>query len=252
MGLWEDYWQARSDLVFDYKAETAVLLQELRSNGAQTVLSLGCGTGPYLRRLVREGIQGSGVDWNENLLKQARDSAPKMGASLHFVNSDIRSLPDLGTFDAVIAMHLTFSQDDWSRILHGARSSLRPGGLFIAGFVFRVESAENTVPVGTQDVEADLLRFSSDITLIEVDVYRVRDYYYECSMYLLAPHDTGCVVDRNDTRIYFFPSKDAIMEFLGSKGFGAFNELGEDHIGFEGIRAVLASSKLTRKGEEVR
>ncbi|MET8565960.1 class I SAM-dependent methyltransferase [Streptomyces flaveolus] len=113
------------------------------------LLDLGCGTGKSSLELARLGFDVTGVDLSPEMLRVARgkDSAEQV----EFVQADARSLPDLGTFEAVVTMGepLTYlpGEDDLAQVLHGVRRSLVPGGLFVldlptAGFQDRLAARQ--------------------------------------------------------------------------------------------------------------
>lgn len=236
--LWLECWEERNDEVYDYDAEATILASQFEKAGAKSVLSLGCGTGPYLRRLAPRGFKGTGVDIDQSLLDIGENLARKQGHLIRFVRTDIRRLPNLGMFDAAFAMHLTFSESDWLKILSSLNPLLKPGGIFVAGFVY----ADSKPGRGMKGVSADLLTLSSGKTLVELDRYFVESTYYQCSIILVEETASGVWCDRRVTNIYFFSQKAAIIDLLTSQGYTNRTELHEDDIGFPGLKAVLLKS----------
>jgi len=233
--LWLEYWQERNDEVFDYDAEATVLASQFERTGAKSVLSLGCGTGPYLHRLAPRGFEGTGVDRDQSLLDIGVNLAKQQGHAIQFVRADIRQLPNLGMFDAAFAMHLTFPESDWLKVLGSLKPLLKPGGIFVAGFVY----ADSKPIRGTKGLSADLLKLSSGKTLVEVDCHLVEDTHYECIMILVEETASGVRCDRYDTNIYFFSRRAEIIDLLTSQGYTNPTELREDDIGFPGLKAIL-------------
>lgn len=236
--LWLQYWEKRNNEVYDYDAETAVLANEFKGVSAKSILSLGCGTGPYLRRLPLKRFKGTGVDKNQLLLDIGKNLARKHGNLIQYVLADIRELPSLGIFDAAFAMHLTFSEKDWLKILRSLKPLLKPSGIFIAGFVY----ADSKPIIGTKGVFADILTLSSKKTLFELDYYFIESTHYKCSMILIEERTSGISCDKRDTNIYFFRRKAAVIDLLASQGYINSTELSEDEIGFPGLKAVLLKS----------
>ena len=236
--LWFKYWEERSCKVHEYDAETAVLLSEMRLVGAKSVLSLGCGTAPFLRRLASEGFECTGVDHDKVLLDIGEDLAGKENKSIRFVYADVRRLPTIGIFDAVIAMHLTFSESDWVKILKSLTSLIKPAGVFIAGYVYEETKLER----GTQGVISDLLVLSSGHALVEVDRFSVESGYYQVSLVLMEETPSGICCDRRCAKIHFLPRKVTVMDLLRLAGYTNLVELREEDIGFPGLKAIVVKS----------
>jgi SAM-dependent methyltransferase len=235
VNLWRRHWEERNDKVFDYDEEALILASQFKEIGAKFVLSLGCGTGPLLRRLAEYGFEGTGVDRDKSLLNFGEKLARQQGHSIRFICADIRRLPKLGMFDAAFAMHLSFSVKDWTKILRCLRPLLKPGGIFLAGFVY----ADPKTPKGTKGVSADLLTLSSRKTLVEVDCYIVEETWYQCSMILIEERVSDICCNRYSTRIHFFSKKAEIINLLRPNGYTDPIELREENIGFPGLKATL-------------
>ncbi|GAA3690810.1 class I SAM-dependent methyltransferase [Lentzea roselyniae] len=143
-------------------------LAELTEGGR--VLDLACGWGRISRYLTDRGADVVGVDINETMLEAARRNAPKAT----FVAADMRELPDLGTFDAVIIWWSSFGFfDDGTDqlILRKLRENLRPGGKLLVEHAnaaqFFIEAAANPKGKTTaqrigDDVMVDTRRLSDD------------------------------------------------------------------------------------------
>lgn len=233
--LWLEYWEERNDEVYNYDAEATILASQFKKAGAKSVLSLGCGTGPCLRRLAPRGFKGTGVDRDQSLLDIGENLARKQGHLIRFVRTDIRRLPNLVIFDAAFAMHLSFPESDWLKILRSLNPLLKPGGIFVAGFLY----ADSKQGISMKGVSADLFTLPSGKTLVELDRYFVENTYYQCSMILIEETASGVRFDRRIINIYFFSQKAAIIDLLASQGYTNPTELREDDIGFPGLKAVL-------------
>lgn len=121
----------------DYDIWTRYLLEIWRREDffPETVLDLGCGTGNIAVRLLRHGIQVTGVDKSSAMLSQAERKAREAGLALPLYAMDARRLRGLGPFDGVISLcdTLSYVLSYWElcgvfrRVWHG----LKPDGLFV-------------------------------------------------------------------------------------------------------------------------
>ena len=117
---------------FHWSGAAEIVLQWLKDRGIDqgTVIDLGCGGGQWLERLIDAGYQAYGVDVSPNMLKVAKQIAPKAKLILGSF-ADI-SLPNC---DAVTAMgeplNYLNSGPAIRRTLRNVYKALRPGGVFV-------------------------------------------------------------------------------------------------------------------------
>ncbi len=105
-------------------------LTSLLPNNAR-VLDAGCGAGAVVRHLDDQGFRAEGFDFSEEMIKIARERAPKAC----FEVADVRDLHifEDESYDAVIAQALLlhFPKADCPTVLKGLVSKLKPGGYFL-------------------------------------------------------------------------------------------------------------------------
>jgi tRNA (cmo5U34)-methyltransferase len=124
---------ARAD-TFPHRAEGEGVLLDHVPRGARRILDLGTGDGRLLAllRLERPDSTGVGVDVSEPMLKAARERfADQHGIEL--VRHDLaESIPDLGSFDAVVSCFaIHHVHDARKRTLYAeVFDRLVPGGVF--------------------------------------------------------------------------------------------------------------------------
>jgi len=116
----------------------AKLLAECDLSRARSVLEIGCGTGEWLRAVVRQypGLQGIGIDEDELQVKVSNALASRDGlAQVAFLAHAINDLPPTlfpeGSFDLV---HLSFLSRyiltvDYSALARTCAALCRPGGI---------------------------------------------------------------------------------------------------------------------------
>lgn len=112
------------------QVEGLVRLLELPA-GAR-VLDLACGWGRIAVPLAQRGYRVTGLDLSETFLTMARESARAAGLDIDFRRADMREIPFVAEFDAVIMMGTAFgvleSDEEDEKVLHAVARALRPGG----------------------------------------------------------------------------------------------------------------------------
>jgi SAM-dependent methyltransferase len=105
-----------------------VLLKYCRRRTKTRFLEVGCGTGYFLRDLVRES--GFEVTGSEVYLKGLRYTKEKL-SGVELVQFDARSIPFREEFDAIGAFDVIEHIDDDEAVIASAHHALKEGGYFI-------------------------------------------------------------------------------------------------------------------------
>ena len=99
------------------------------------VLDLACGWGRVALPLAQRGYRVTGLDLSEAFLARARRDAQEAGLDIDFRRADMRQIPFVAEFDAVIMMCSSFgvleSDEEDEKVLHAVARALRPGGRFL-------------------------------------------------------------------------------------------------------------------------
>lgn len=155
------------------KQRQAVYLEFFENR--KKVVDLGCGRGEFVELLYQKGIDGVGVDINEDLIQFCRSQG------LRVVHADLfeylASLTDV-SIDGITAFqvveHLPFQQ--LPKLLDVSRNKLKPGGVFIAEtvniFCPMALSHFYVDPSHIRPLPADLLRFLCEQAGFEVYLLR--------------------------------------------------------------------------------
>ena len=109
------------------------LVPALGLKPGNSVLDLGCGPGLYAARLAQKGLRVSGVDFSQNSIDYARESARRQGLEIDYRCMDYLSLADEQRYDAVLLIYGDFcplSPQQRSRLLANVSQVLKPGGRF--------------------------------------------------------------------------------------------------------------------------
>lgn len=109
--------------------------------GSKSILELGCGTGLLTEKLFKTCPKAAvtGIDISEEMLAVARKK-PGLSGALFLARDIRRAWPGRG-YDAIVSSlclhHLSLQER--GKVIHRACRSLRPGGRFICGDIFRAE-----------------------------------------------------------------------------------------------------------------
>lgn len=121
----EDVFRGPEEFIRDRQRSYADLLR-----GHAPVLDVGCGRGELLDVLTEAGVEATGVDVDEGMVRRCREKRHPV-----LLADGIRHLSELdeGSLGAVVALqvaeHLTF--EELVRFLTGAHRALRPGGRLV-------------------------------------------------------------------------------------------------------------------------
>lgn len=169
----DDYLHFYADILDDARsdAETALIRRLLRIGPGDRVLDVPCGHGRLANRLAAAGAEVTGVDITPPFLELARDDAAGRGLSVTYLDGDVRDLPVLGPFDAVVNWFTSFGyhDDDTERaVLAGLRRVLRPGGRLGLELMNRDRVVRGRVP--GQPPPTFTVEVGDDLLVDEVDL----------------------------------------------------------------------------------
>jgi SAM-dependent methyltransferase len=139
----EDYLEIhRDDLPPDLgRAQVDDIVALLSLSPRARILDLACGHGRHAIPLARLGFQVCGYDLSQAFLDRARADAGEQGASVRWVQGDMRELPFEQEFDAAINVFTAFGYfadpEDDLRVLQEVRRTLAPGGRFLLETIHR-------------------------------------------------------------------------------------------------------------------
>jgi SAM-dependent methyltransferase len=157
-------------------------LVRLASPHGKAVLDLCCGPGRFSIALAAKGFVVTGVDRTAFLLEQARARAAAAGATIEWIQADMRNFVRPAAFDVVISMFTSFGyfddkQDDL-RVLRNILTNLKPGGACVIDVMgkervargFQATTSESladgTLLVERHEIFDDWTRIRNESTLI--------------------------------------------------------------------------------------
>lgn len=141
-----DRWAPNYDILLTtifYQTVHKRLLDCVKLPESPYVLDLGCGTGRLLTRFAKQfpNLQGVGVDFSEEMLRQAREKN-LYETRLSYMQGNAESLPfEDAQFDAVFNTISFLHYPNPERVLAEVRRVLKPQGQFhLADYSFRQET----------------------------------------------------------------------------------------------------------------
>lgn len=110
------------------------LVHSLELQAGDCVLDLGCGPGLYASRLAQAGLNVTGVDFSQNSIDYAIQSARQSGLQITYRCQNYLQLADESRFDAALLIYGDFcplAPEQRSRLLANILRALKPGGRFV-------------------------------------------------------------------------------------------------------------------------
>jgi SAM-dependent methyltransferase len=127
-----------------------------------SLLDLGCGSGEHLNRLVRYGIDCTGIDSSNDMITTAQQRFP---GKVTFIHQDIRSFDYYESFDVIICIYGTFNylhtDDDISNTLWNTYRALKDDGIAI----FEVWNAVPLEQIQTKKISPVSTAIHDDTTI---------------------------------------------------------------------------------------
>lgn len=148
-----------------YKQVLGEVYGILRATQVRSVLDIGCGTGVLGARLCAAGVEVTGLDFSDKMLKIARERMPEA----RLIQWDfVKGLPEkvkARSFDAVVCTyalhHLT--DEDKALLLREMEQCVRPGGRILIGDIaFETAAAREACRAETEDWDEDEFYLAMD------------------------------------------------------------------------------------------
>ncbi len=174
------------------------IVQLLNLAPENNILDLCCGYGRHAIPLAQRGFAVTGLDISESLLQRARSEAQAQGASVRWIQSDMRTLPFESEFDAVINIFTSFgyleNEDEDLKVLRQVQRALKPGGLFLLETVYQPRVVRSFSPHG-------IIRYPNGLIVLEERQINLLNSRNEIRISLLSP-DGRRTEHKQSMRIY--------------------------------------------------
>ncbi|PKO14045.1 MAG: class I SAM-dependent methyltransferase [Chloroflexi bacterium HGW-Chloroflexi-10] len=99
-----------------------------------SLIDLGCGPGLYTSRFAKYGLKVTGVDFSQNSINYAINSAHQQGLEITYRCQDYLQLTDEAQYDAALLIYGDFcplSPEKRTTLLANVQRLLKPGGFFV-------------------------------------------------------------------------------------------------------------------------
>lgn len=109
------------------------ILEQLDKKNSH-ILDLGCGPGLYTEKLAKKGYKVTGVDFSQNSIEYAKNSAIQNNLDVNYICKNYLDLDFKEKFDLVIMIYCDFgvlSIEERKVLLEKVYSALKPGGIFV-------------------------------------------------------------------------------------------------------------------------
>jgi SAM-dependent methyltransferase len=132
--IYDDWYEAfwRDEQMGERLDNDLQLIRELGGLGRQSrVLDMACAYGRLSNALASEGHRVTGVDTSRALLSSARRQASALGATVEYLDVDLREIALPAVYDCVLLWATSFghlAEPGDLAVLERALASLRPGG----------------------------------------------------------------------------------------------------------------------------
>ena len=153
------------------------------------ILDAGCGQGYLSRLMANRGADVVGVEPASPLFNYARKREDELRQGVRYVQADLAAMPDLGTFDAVVASMVLCAIPDWRPAMRACAEALRPGGLFV--FTLNHPCFEMLAPTWAK---AGFVRVERYFREYEIVGPHGTDFHRPLSTYLNELSALGCVL----------------------------------------------------------
>ena len=177
------------------------------------ILDVGTGTGFFACLLATQGHKVTGIDFAEEMLRNAEAAARRLGVKVRFAVMDAEA-PDFPqeSFDAVVTRNLTWTLPHLEEAYRSWYGLLVKGGLLInfdADYCHEFSDAEDIALLpdhAHKQIPADLLREGDEITL-ELCAYQKRRPEWDVRLLLDAGFSRVAVDAGVWKRIYAEPDE---------------------------------------------
>jgi SAM-dependent methyltransferase len=198
----ETFWSTLFPFMFPEPSFTAAVdnvpkIAALTGISAGNVLDLACGPGRYAVPLAQAGYTVTAVDRTRFLLEKGSHRAKLAGATVEWIECDMRDFVRPAAFDLAINVFTSFGYFDEPaenrRVLENVLASLKPGGAFFLDLLgkeclaarFQPTTAEShgdgTLLVRRQTITDDWSRIRSEWILIRdgrASAFELRHWLY--------------------------------------------------------------------------
>jgi ubiquinone/menaquinone biosynthesis C-methylase UbiE len=113
--------------IFNEFLENPCIAKLLGNIKGKKILDFGCGTGSYIKQMLKKGARIKGFDISPEMLKIAKKNYPKLELKL----GSGYKIPFKEKFDIVLSQLVVEHIKDWDKIFKEVNRVLKKGGIFV-------------------------------------------------------------------------------------------------------------------------
>jgi ubiquinone/menaquinone biosynthesis C-methylase UbiE len=133
-----DGWYESKLGAFADQVQTELAFSLLKPEKDMRILDIGCGTGNFSIKLAKMGLDVTGIDVSEKMLKVAENKAKEEGLNINFINMDAHDMIfEDNSFDAALSMAVIEFIDKPEKILNEIFRVVKKGGKILIGTINR-------------------------------------------------------------------------------------------------------------------
>ncbi len=219
--------------------ETDQIAELLGLPPGSEILDFCCGHGRHAIALAARGHHVTGQDLSAFFLERAEVDAGEAGVRLRLVHSDMRHIPFVEEFDAVINMFSAFgyleSEEEDQKVLFQVQKALKPGGRLLLETVHHTWLARNFESRGWHIG-------SGDTVVLEQREWNLLTGRNEATVTLVQPDGTS-LEHRHAMRIYTAAELVRMVTKAGLTIDTAYGALDGRDLTLDAPRVVLLASK---------
>ena len=181
------------------------------------ILDLGCGPGLYCEKLAQLGHRVTGVDFSENSISHARESAERNKLCISYRKQNYLDLEDENRYDLVMMIFTDFGvlmPQEREKLLANVLKALKPGGRFLFDVLNENFPVQKAGSRNWELAEKGFWRDKPHLALTE-------SFYYPVEQVTLTQHVV--VVESGEPEVYRFWihtfSHQELKELLEARGF---------------------------------
>jgi SAM-dependent methyltransferase len=184
------------------------------------VLEVACGTGRITVPLAAAGIQMTGLDYAEPMLRVAREKAREAGVSVHWVQADVRDFTlgwkfNLIYFPANSITHL-LTDEDFSQAMTSIRAHMAHAGRFMLQFLIPdLAMLQEDSPQREEFGAYDLPDGSGRVTVEQTYRYDKITQIKHIELFSRFPERAEEIRGKLDMRMFFPRELDALLQLNG-------------------------------------
>ena len=191
----EEYLQVYShrDLE-DAKKLVDLIVKNVSVEKNAKVLDFACGAGRHSILFAQKGLDVTGVDLSENLLKLAKQSARENGLDINFINSDVRHFAINTKFDLIVSLFTSFGYFESDKenfdFFHKVFHYLNKSGYFVIDYLNKNYVEKNLKPETLLETDEGLViqkrKIENDRVVKEISIDKngsSKKYFESVKMY---------------------------------------------------------------------